>query len=51
MGFMLDITQNVKTLDSGLYNFIQSEILPNEYSCDCSKNKVNAKIENSISNS
>lgn len=49
MDFMLDITQNVKTLDSALYNFIQPEILPNEYSCHCSKNKVNAKIKNSIS--
>lgn len=49
MDFILDITQNVKTLDSALYNFIQPEILPNEYSCQCSKNKVNAKIENSIS--
>lgn len=49
MDFMLDITKNVKTLDSAIYNFIRPEVLSNEYSCHCSKIKVNAKIENSIS--
>lgn len=48
LDFMLDISENVKSLEDALQNFSKPEILENEYTCKCNTTKVDARIINSI---
>lgn len=49
MDFMLDITHKANSLGTAFSNYIQPEVIIQDYSCKCKYLKVNARIEIFIS--